>query len=121
MKVTLGFVTNSRSSCYICYICGADESGWDMSLSDAYMVQCINGHTFCEHHLNDEFKKPDEDWRYEIKESDCPICSFKVGKSEDMLIYLLYKYSLKKDDVLKDISNQFESYADFRKFIKDRK
>src|SRR5574343_1703011 len=119
MKVRLGFVTNSSSSSYICDICGADESGCDMSLSDVYMVQCINCHTFCEHHLDGELKKPDEDaddydedWRYEIKESDCPICSFKVGKSEDMFIYLLYKYSLKKDDVLKDISNQFESYAD---------
>lgn len=51
MKYRVGFVTNSSSSSYVCEVCGHDESGWDMCLSDAEMVQCVNGHTFCEDHM----------------------------------------------------------------------
>lgn len=47
MKFRKDFVTNSSSSSFICDICGNVESGWDMSLSEADMVQCVNGHTIC--------------------------------------------------------------------------
>ena len=47
MKYRKDFVTNSSSSSYVCEICGRTESGYDMSLSGAYMMECINGHTFC--------------------------------------------------------------------------
>lgn len=48
MKYRRDFVTNSSSSSYICDVCGREESGWDMGLSDAGMYECVNGHTFCE-------------------------------------------------------------------------
>lgn len=48
MKYRLDFVTNSSSSSFICEICGRVESGWDMSVSEAGMMECVNGHTFCE-------------------------------------------------------------------------
>lgn len=48
MKYRKDFVTNSSSSSFVCDICGAVESGWDMSLSEAEMVECVNGHTICE-------------------------------------------------------------------------
>lgn len=47
MKFRRDFVTNSSSSSYICEICGRNESGFDMCLSDADMMECVNGHTFC--------------------------------------------------------------------------
>ena len=47
MKFRKDFVTNSSSSSYICEICGRTESGFDMSLSDCEMMECINGHIFC--------------------------------------------------------------------------
>ena len=50
MKYRKDFVTNSSSSSYTCEICGATESGWDISLEEAEMVECVNGHTIC----NDE-------------------------------------------------------------------
>ena len=47
MKFRKDFVTNSSSSSYICEICGRNESGYDMGLSDCDMVECVNGHVFC--------------------------------------------------------------------------
>lgn len=54
MKFRTSFVTNSSSSSYTCSFCGTTESGWDMSLSEAEMFECVNGHTFCEYHLTDD-------------------------------------------------------------------
>lgn len=51
MKIRLDYVTNSSSSSYTCVICGEDYGGMDVSLSDAEMYQCENGHTFCESHV----------------------------------------------------------------------
>lgn len=50
MKVRLGFVSNSSSSSYVCDVCHREESGWDLGLRDAEMVECKNGHTFCNDH-----------------------------------------------------------------------
>lgn len=47
MKFRKDFVTNSSSSSYVCEICGCVESGMDMCLSDAGMMECVNGHVFC--------------------------------------------------------------------------
>ena len=47
MKKRLDFVTNSSSSSFFCEICVRNESGWDMGLSEAEMMECVNGHIFC--------------------------------------------------------------------------
>lgn len=47
MKFRKDFVTNSSSSSYVCEICGRNESGWDLSLSECEMMECVNGHIFC--------------------------------------------------------------------------
>lgn len=54
VKFRKGFVSNSSSSSFICDICGEEESGYDISLSDADMVMCENGHIICKYHLNFE-------------------------------------------------------------------
>lgn len=49
MKIRQGFVSNSSSSSFICDICGMTEAGSDCeSMSDYGLVECNNGHTFCE-------------------------------------------------------------------------
>lgn len=54
MKIRIGFVSNSSSTSFTCQVYGSTESGMDMSMSDAGMVKCENGHTICESHiLND--------------------------------------------------------------------
>lgn len=52
MKIRLGFVSNSSSSSYTCSVCGSTESGMDMNLRDAEMVECVNGHDVCVNHLS---------------------------------------------------------------------
>ena len=47
MKIRKDFVTNSSSSSYVCEICGRTESGWDLSLNECEMMECVNGHVFC--------------------------------------------------------------------------
>lgn len=47
MKYRKCHVTNSSSSSFVCDICGRVESGWDISISEAGMYECVNGHTFC--------------------------------------------------------------------------
>lgn len=51
MKYRKDYVTNSSSSSYICDVCGDEDSGMDLSISDAGMVECVNSHTVCTCHL----------------------------------------------------------------------
>ena len=51
MKIRTGFVSNSSSSSFTCDFCRNDVSGWDLSLEEAEMSCCENGHTVCDDHL----------------------------------------------------------------------
>lgn len=74
MKYRKSFVTNSSSSSFVCDICGRIESGYELSIDEAYMYQCVNGHTFCQNEAL-EIRKEDlinmiiEEWNeYASKE-----------------------------------------------------
>jgi len=56
MKRRNGFVSNSSSSSFLCEICGRQEVSYE-GLSEVQMVECDNGHTFCEYHLLEVKKK----------------------------------------------------------------
>lgn len=51
MKFRKDFVTNSSSSSFVCEICGAEGSGWDASVEDFDMFECVNGHVLCQEHM----------------------------------------------------------------------
>jgi hypothetical protein len=57
MKVRKGFVSNSSSSSFICEISGETFEGRDASLSDFNLVECANGHTFCDEFLLADFEE----------------------------------------------------------------
>jgi len=61
MKIRNGFVSNSSSSSFICDVCGTIESGFDASLEDFGMVECVNGHTFCEGEGVEGYEKSEKD------------------------------------------------------------
>lgn len=92
MKFRKDFVTNSSSSSYVCDICGASEEGYDLCLSEAGMMQCVNGHTFCE----------DE--------------ALELPQQEDLVKYILeneYNYNNEaEEDLMKmDSDELFEKFA----------
>lgn len=51
MKFRKDFVTNSSSSSFVCEICGAKGSGFDASVEDFDMFECVNGHVLCQEHM----------------------------------------------------------------------
>ena len=115
MKYRRDFVTNSSSSNYICDVCGEVVSGYDMSLADAEMHRCCNGHYVCDIELlpptrsdfieyilqaskrwtresleslsTNELEEIccDYDFRWEAPESVCPICQFEEYSEADIL------------------------------------
>lgn len=139
MKYRSSFVTNSSSSSYTCNICGEDASGWDLCLSEAEMVECINGHTLCEEHIDnkilDSLFCPDtesgmyiddagneidpSDIRYEFPEKFCPICRFDKLQSDDIINYLIKYQNLDIEKLRTEIKEKFSSYSDFIKKISE--
>ena len=151
MKYRKDFVTNSSSPSYVCDICGADASGWNMGLTEAEMVECNNGHTFCESHItmNDDKRAillskikeyadesdyeslshssnedilddylNERDGRYGCHECLCPIYSFEIGYSDDIVSYLKAKYSISDESILAELKEKFKDYESFKEFLK---
>ena len=119
MKLRKGFVSNSSSSSFTCDVCGNTESGWDLCMSEAEMCECVNGHIFCESHLDSITLSDDEhEDRYEMPESSCPICMFKNLTDSSAKRYLLKKLNLTEEQILDEIRDKFDSYEEFCKYIK---
>jgi len=85
MKIRNGYVSNSSSSSFICQISGRVEAGYDMSISDAGMYECVNGHTFDEDYVIEHNNKDliKEYFNESIKE-----CQERVRISDDPAYYI---------------------------------
>ena len=129
MKFRRDFVTNSSSSSFVCELCGRTESGWDMTLRDADMVECVNGHTICADEMltpprdlmirmireemesswsNIEYLTDEEledlmleceDGYYSVPEECCPICQFIEYSNSDLAMFLEREYKVSRDEV----------------------
>lgn len=89
MKFRKDFVTNSSSSSYVCEICGHTDGGFDVSLSECEMMECVNGHTFCcDHALGMPTKKEmvkmimENEWN---RHWDSSLCDYKKVSEEELL------------------------------------
>ena len=115
MKIRTGFVSNSSSSSFICCVCGRNEVGYDMSIKDAEMCGCVNGHTICLdeliEHIPDDDNEDTYEKYYEVAEKYCPICQFLESSTADNAAYLLKKTKIPRD----------EAFAEIKKSNKRRK
>jgi len=110
MKVRQGFVSNSSSSSFICDLCGRQESGWDMGLSEAELVECQNGHTICESEMLEQedgsvadLNDDDGESRYSVEERFCPICQFMVSSKPDIHRYFAKTTTITEEEVFAEI------------------
>ena len=130
MKIRTGFVSNSSSSSFTCDFCRENVAGWDMCLSEAEMVACVNGHVICESHfdkdlinkLSDEESEDwDEEWRYNLPFFYCPMCNFKVVTDDTIVKYLFHNYGLTRENIKNNIRERFGNLDEFNEQIKQGK
>lgn len=119
MKYRSDFVTNSSSSSFICVICGNVESGYDAGLSDVGMVECVNGHVFCEHHLLKD-ETSDESSSCDVSEKRCPVCQLKTITTDDFIEYIQKSNKINIKEVDDEIRSKFKTYKEFNKFLKKK-
>lgn len=98
MKVRRGFVSNSSSSSFICDITGEEVQGMDLSLDNAGMYGCEDGHYFLEEFLIGELSE-DDDAGYEVPKANCPICAFKYLMESNMVLYIEKFYDISSNKV----------------------
>lgn len=73
-------------------------NGWD-----AKFCKTCGGPT------HDEESSYDEDWRYHVKEAQCPICSLSNIPPDIMVNYLCAKFHVSRDEITKGIQSSFGS------------
>ncbi|MHA2280253.1 MAG: hypothetical protein ACXAC5_05280 [Promethearchaeota archaeon] len=117
MKIRTGFVSNSSSSSFICDVCGHDESGWDLGLSEAYMSECGRGHIICDSHIKMAVEAEDFD-RYRVCSSICPCCQLDNPTDHAIISYLLYKYEKTLKEVKEEIKDTFNTADELYETIK---
>lgn len=135
MKIRYGFVSNSSSSSFICDVCGEEQSGMDMSISEAEMVQCSHGHTICYSHIKkdydvvkeeEEAKLPDDEYDLdnfdcEFSSEHCPVCQMEQFTTRDIYNYFRVKLALDKKDMEAEIRKEFNGdYKKFNEFLKTK-
>ena len=133
MRIRLGFVSNSSSSSFTCQVCNKTvECMDDNRPSDVGLIECENGHVFCEKHpkafakkLKKQYNKKEnidksiEGWKYYTISSDiCPICQFNTVSEGDVSSYILALNKENRKSIKKEMLSIFKSRKEFLKFIR---
>jgi hypothetical protein len=144
MKIRNGFVSNSSSSSFVCCITGRTESGRDMCMVDARMVES-NWGLYDENELLspnpfdgsdipqwfiDKRKKegdiPDEaivySWenmeRGEIPDELCPLYNLVYIQDCDLLAYFLKQNGITRAELSSKLKCDFANLEELRKSLK---
>ena len=64
------------------------------------------------------YEDDDNEYGYEVKSENCPICSMEKIKPVELYAYLLKICGKNEKDVSKEIRNKFKNYKEFQNFIK---
>ena len=123
MKRRMGFVSNSSSSSFVCEICHNTESGYDLTLSEAEMVECANYHCVCEAHIDvpkEYVRNPDFFNGDYLKPEHCPICQMRQLPDSELLAFMLKEARQKKVSILTRIRERFPSYQMFKRWIDEK-
>ena len=126
MKFRNGFVTNSSSSSFVCQICGESNSGFDSDPADLGFVVCKNHHVFCDRHIINipygerywEIAEKESSYGYNLPEEYCPICQMEFLADDDYIEYMK-KQGFYKDEIFKQIKQNFKSYEEFKAYLKE--
>ncbi len=125
MKKRMGFVSNSSTSSFVCFIC--EEGSIDYEHEDS--CECEKGHTFhgkCasklggkykifkEHYLDIEEKALNDNFL--VKKEFCPLCNFDVITDEEILAYLV-KNGISKDEIRAKIKTMFKDRDMFLNYV----
>lgn len=119
MKVKTGFVSNSSSSSFTCLVCGREDGGFDMTLTDADMSNCIYGHIFCSHHTVETVNVDKKTWdRFLVPTKECPVCQFAVSiPDRDVVSYYLKETGRTNDELTGLIRARFGTYENFMEYL----
>jgi hypothetical protein len=138
MKIRTSFVSNSSSSSFICMVSGSVEGGYDISLREAGMCECVNGHIFCDQYRlvkpqtvqdlgideddnyeDDNYEDDNyEDDNYNIPANQCPICTLKYITDADLLVYAIKKNNWDKKQIEANLRADYTDYRAFKEGMK---
>ena len=108
MKIRTGFVSNSSSSSFVCDLCGRTETGWDISLEEAEMIECVNGHVICVDEMVEDF--PKNELPSVEKQTKILLEYWEYDKDDDPRYYKLKSGNMTEEE----IAGHFEDYrADY--------
>lgn len=124
MKTRKGFVSNSSSSSFICDVCGKAEGGWDLTLEDAYMIECEKCNSImCYDHVGEGSSVPDHkceesDDGVQLKREFCPVCNMEVVTDADLGLYLYKKFATSRRAEVDEIKARFLTHDALNEYLR---